>query len=301
MRLSFVYESHLIMCMKARILSLASLVILISSCTPAEQEKYFNYHHGGKGDSEAENSDGQRAVLPLLDPQGINMDMMDSRLADMVREANDIEFQIAVLIERLQKMRNEISGFALVKKVKTESPSAEQSMKTIDDIVDDTLEPDAGEPSEQGINNEHSGVVADESIMNLMAEEEAAEPQETKPQPKPQPQAQKPVPSGDGVVDVRVGVHHDKTRIVLDVNGSTKNNVNFDREAGLLTVTMPDTEWSAPQSKTYKLSQIQGYEAKSENGGTVIAMAVTQTSNVDTVTIARKNNRPARLVIDLMK
>ena len=100
-----------------------------------------------------------------------------------------------------------------------------------------------------------------------------------------------------GVYQVRYGAHAYKTRLVFDVNGPTNHTMNYDAEAGIITITMPNTLWNAEKSKTYNKSQILGYEAKAINGGTIIAMAVQNTRSVKIDTLSKPN----RLVIDLMK
>lgn len=122
----------------------------------------------------------------------------------------------------------------------------------------------------------------------------------TKPVPRA-PEVQTTASSAEGVVGLRIGRHNDKTRLVLDVNGSTYNTYDFDKEAGILTVTMPQTGWSADKSKVYTLNQISGYQAKTADKGTVIAMTVKNTSAVKVTTIKATQGKPARLVIDLIK
>lgn len=284
-----------------RFLSLLAVIALLASCTPVGQEKYHNYHHGGTSEDSTMAEQDQSKIIPLLDPQGINMNMMDARLDKMVNEANDIEFQIAILIERLKKMRDEISGFALIQKNEVRAdPNAPNDMD-INDIVAITLETDTVTSIETPVD---SGVVADASIMDLQPSKPAMVKQHKEAEPKPQVKTQSPpqkTSNEPGVFDVRTGVHSDKTRIVFDVNGSTKHSINFDREVGLVTLILPDTQWSTTSSKNFKMTQLSGYDAKSEGNGTAVAMAVSNTSSVDVVTLAPSGSRPARLVIDLMK
>jgi len=111
-----------------------------------------------------------------------------------------------------------------------------------------------------------------------------------------------PVTGGNGVINLRIGSHSDKTRLVFDMSGSTRHTYDFDREAGLLTITLPETTWNTDTEKFYRMTQISGYQAKpAATKGTVIAFSVKNTTAVKTGTIGGSSNRPARLIIDLLK
>ncbi|MBU6234751.1 MAG: hypothetical protein KGQ41_02815 [Alphaproteobacteria bacterium] len=112
-----------------------------------------------------------------------------------------------------------------------------------------------------------------------------------------------PAPKGDGVAGVRIGVHPDRVRIVLDVNGPTKFTSNVDNGEKLLTVELPSTTWSAPKTQAFKgLPVVDSYMAQSEGKGTVVAFTLKgDTKVLDAKTIKGEAGKPSRIVIDLSK
>ena len=269
-----------------RLTSLAFATTVLISCTPAEQDKYYNYHHGGHSTEKQE-----KTLIPITDPHGINMNMMDYRLQEMVNEANDIETQVAALVDRLTQLREDVSGLALVNKVSVVADPNPHAAK---------VEIAKPQPLVPEVNN---NAVVTETVGHAVqpSEQKEAIVAENKPLQQPKQEAAAKVSKTAGVFDVRVGVHPGKTRLVLDINGSLENKMNFDPEAGIVTITLPKTEWSAAPSKTYKLQQLSGYEAKSSDGGTIVALAVKDTSSVKLEGIKSTGAKASRLVIDLVK
>lgn len=249
-----------------KVLSIAALVpaIALFSCAP--------YPSGI--DERSKRQAGQNPVYDMARPRGVNTDiMLDRNLADLVDEAHVIQAQIDVLVARLQSLRSRIYAH--------------------DTVSADSFAPAAETPV---------------SLMPMVSP--AAAPAAVAPAPvvdvtsKPKPRAPKPqiaTAKGEGVVGVRVGRHADKTRIVFDVNGSTRHTFDFDAQAGVLTVTLPETVWATAQAKTFSFPQLSGYQAKQAEQGTIIAMSVDDTASVKTDTIRATLGKPARLIIDLMK
>jgi len=198
--------------------------------------------------------------LPVADARGVNTALLNRNVEELMKEAMAIEGQIDAMISRLNQIQNVIQGY-------------NQEAMTANDKPQVILP------------------VPEREVVTKQPQRQKVA------QSKPVSNATSQILSKDGVNTVRIGAHSDKTRIVFDIKGSTKHSVNFDQEAGVLTITMPDTPWSTTRSRTYRLSQIDGYEAKSSNNGTIIAIAVKNTSDIKTFSLSNPN----RLVIDLKK
>jgi len=205
------------------------------------------------------------AGVPMAQARGVNVQVMDKHLESLMTETSVIEAQVQHLMGRLQSLRDEIG--------------AQNAYKAtiIETIPVAKTEPAKTEPQ-----------------VILPASQTKAVKTISKPTVKKA--IKKSTPKGKGVYKVRHGVHADKTRLVFDVNGSTKHDMMVDTEAGIVTITLPDTSWGTGKSRMYKLNQLSGYEAKSSGQGTIIAMAIANTSDVRTMTLSKPN----RLVIDLM-
>lgn len=52
------------------------------------------------------------------------------------------------------------------------------------------------------------------------------------------------------VTGVRIGIHPDRTRIVLDLSGPAKFQTDLDNTEKLLLVDLPETLWKAPENQT---------------------------------------------------
>ncbi len=204
--------------------------------------------------------------------RGLNPQLMDEKLQGFIKETESIELRVATLLTRLNYLRDEISAYGQTR------------IETISEVVQNPAE------------------AKPQVILPVPDRKKAqAEP----PKPAVKTKAVKPktktLPMKDGVYNVRYGAHSDKTRLVFDINGSTNHEMSFDKEAGIVTIMLPETQWSTQNSRTYKSSQLSGYEAKSSGQGTIIAMAVKNTSSVKTTKIGKSGSKQSRLVIDLMK
>ncbi len=209
--------------------------------------------------------------MRMAGARGVNTQILDKELGALVKEASVIEKQMQALSKRLEKLQLAIADF------------------------DKTL------------------VVEEETQVKANAAPEVILPVADRPKPVVKASKTKPVVTKPktavaqtssnvkGVVGVRVGVHKDKTRLVFDVNGATSQTHDFDKEAGLLTISLPQTSWATSKQKTYRLSQISGYDVNAQGQGSVVAMAVKNTSSVKITKIKSVGGKPARLVVDLMK
>ena len=220
----------------------------------------------------------QRNDLPIAESKGLNAQVMDGYVTSLINETAQIEAQVEKLMQRLTSIRMELAAY------QPNSNTADtQSTSLIENYS-------SGKP----LKELDTPVVSNTKAKTLVKK---ADKPTVQSQNKPRP----PVVKSNGVLNVRTGVHSNKTRLVFDVNGPLNHNFDYDKEVGLLTVTLPETKWSTTTEKTYNLKQIKGYEAKPQGQGTVIAMIVTNTQSVKTSTIQKTGGKPARLVIDLVQ
>ena len=209
------------------------------------------------------------AGVIMAQPRGVNVTVMDKHLESLMTETSVIEAQVQHLMGRLQSLRDEIGAHG--------NAYQETIVETL------PVKPVTQEPAQEK-----------PQIILPVPKEKA---KKASPKPVAKKKTQMPKPKGKGVYNVRHGVHSDKTRLVFDVNGSTKHDIAVDTEAGIVTITLPDTQWGTGNSRMYNLNQLSGYEAKSSAQGTIIAMAIANTSDVKTMALSKPN----RLVVDLMK
>lgn len=214
--------------------------------------------------------------IRMAGARGVNVKVLDKELGALLHEATDIEKQMMALSDRLMKLKQKISGFdtTVIEQLPVQMIASEKPK---------TILPVAERPKIE---------------------------QKTPPKPtvkkivkpaKPKPVVKTTVSKAKGVVGVRVGVHKDKTRLVFDINGSTARTHDFDKEAGLLTISLPNTPWATKAQRMYKLSQVSGYDVNKQGQGSVVALAVKNTSSVKTSVIAKTKTKPARLIVDLIK
>lgn len=85
------------------------------------------------------------------------------------------------------------------------------------------------------------------------------------------PASQPPKPAAGGnnnVYAMRVGVHPNKTRIVLDVHNNTNYSLDVDNAEKLLIVELPNLKWDAIAQKTYNNTPfLQAHRVDSINDG----------------------------------
>lgn len=210
--------------------------------------------------------------LDLAPQKGINNAVMDNYLAILIQDASKIEDQIKILNSRLKYIRSELSEYQL---------------KNIDKHHIDTVATDL-----------------------KIRQKPVLEP-DNKPRPKvhkvakkpamPKPQANTKHYGKQGVINLRIGKHSDKTRLVLDINGSIAHSFSFDKEAGFITLMLNNTKWATKNSEVYKSGQLAGYQAQDQGQGSIIAFAVSNTKDVKVSTIKKTSGKPARIIIDLIK
>ncbi len=215
-------------------------------------------------------------AIPMAGLRNVNVNILNKELRDLANEAQSIETQMEVLLARLNNLRDGIAGY---------------NTTQIEVLSNDIAK---AEPAK----NAPQAILPVKERPKPIVKKAAVKPKPAQSvPPKTETKQKASTTSGNGVKNVRVGVHKDKTRMVFDVNGSTKHTMNFDQEAGVVTMTFPETKWSATKSKTYTLDQISGFEAKETEQGTIIAIAVRNASDVKAMTLSNPN----RLVLDVLK
>ena len=120
--------------------------------------------------------------------------------------------------------------------------------------------------------------------------------------PPPSAQASIAAASG-GVTGVRVGVHPDRTRIVLDLSGPATFQTDLDNGERLLLVDLPQTPWSAPERQAASgKSLVTAWSAQSahEGKGTTAVFQLSGPVKILTSSTLRPDGKSGdRIVIDL--
>jgi len=247
--------------MTLKIVSIALSSALLFSCTMVKNPFAIPDDHDAQ------------PVPQMAGPRSVNVNLLDDRLRALTDEAQSIETKMAVLLSRLNDLRDEIQGYDQTMTQAYKPEIASQPPQTIIPV--------------QNYSKPEKTAAAAKKLS----------PKKVKPRPQETSKPQTPLAKGQGVVNVRTGVHKNKTRLVLDIRGSTRHSMNFDREAGIVTLAMPQTKWSTASSRTLSLNQISGYQAKHSGAGTILALAVENTSDVKGMTLSNPN----RIVLDMMK
>lgn len=237
------------------------------SCAADRQEQTRIYERA---------EDGSSIEWRMAGVRSINTELLNKDLSNMIADTKAIESQIKDLQNKLENLRSQIALTSAIP-FKDNAPVADEAPQTIVPSV------------QEDAHLEDKAKIITENV---------------KPQQKPSVQKSSPKTKTalkSGVNSVRTGVHKDKTRLVFDINGSTKHTTDFDKELGLLTVTLPQTQWGTTTTQAYRLPQLSGYEAKNSGQGSIVALSLKGVSSVKTSTIQKTGVRPARLVIDLMK
>lgn len=210
--------------------------------------------------------------VSMTPARGVNIEVMDDHLSSLLNEAGLIESQLNHLINRLASIKHEISGYNS-EVITTQSSTLQEPPMLEKIIVRDDVTFDGP------------------AIVNPAIIEPAA------PVTTQKVTTTKAKVTTQGVNNVRYGIHSDKIRLVFDTDTLSTNTMSFDKEAGIVTISMPKTQWSASKSAVYNLSQLSGYEAKQSGQGTIVALAVKNTSDVKLMSLSSPN----RVVIDLIQ
>lgn len=131
----------------------------------------------------------------------------------------------------------------------------------------------------------------------------ASKPPSAKPKAAPKAMQTKvppPVSGSPEVYDVRIGVHADKTRIVLDTNAKTSFSVDIDNDENIMVVDLPNTKWSAATSKNLGSKIVSSYRVEQSGDGTLLIFALKRSADILAQSeIAGARGAGRRIVIDL--
>ncbi len=91
-----------------------------------------------------------------------------------------------------------------------------------------------------------------------------------------------PANTGKPVVyDLRVGEHHDKTRIVMDVNAKTGFIVDIDNNERIMVVDLPDAGWNSRMSQSFGKSPfISSYKVEPSGNGHIVIFQLKKNARV---------------------
>ena len=106
-----------------------------------------------------------------------------------------------------------------------------------------------------------------------------------------------------GVQGVRLGVHGDTVRVVLDVVGKTGYSANVDGAEKLLTIDLPNTKWAGQMNATVKNNPlISSWTAQESGQGSVVVFTLKSDAKIASQsTLKGTGTKPSRLVIDLAR
>lgn len=131
-------------------------------------------------------------------------------------------------------------------------------------------------------------------------------PEATPPPPAPEPKAAPPTTTDAGtpsVVDLRIGEHADKTRLVLDLNANASFAADLDNNEHILVIELPDAGWSAAQQQTFDKSPLlKGYTVESGGKGSMLILQLRKASGIlAQQKLEGETGKGQRIVIDLKK
>jgi hypothetical protein len=188
--------------------------------------------------------------------------------------------------------RLEGAVIAMHEDMKTLAPSMqrmaviEQDLEALVGQLEAVLQEEGGQPAPSPYNAmppaSNDGPVSlqamqDADPMALSEEDTAApmetpEPAATAPTPAPAPTpaatpAKTQSPSGLSVLDLRLGEHAGKTRLVFDVTGTTTFRADLDNAEKILIVEIEKAAWNAAATKTLSSPMVQSYSTQALDGG----------------------------------
>ena len=113
---------------------------------------------------------------------------------------------------------------------------------------------------------------------------EKEKPPEKPPKKKTPPKATPP-PNHDGIValNLRVGEHADKSRIVFDTNQRTNFSIDLDNDERLIIIELPKARWIDGSSKTFsdsKLLESYSVEPLNDGKGSMIVISLKKTTKI---------------------
>ena len=244
--------------------------------------------------------------LPALKPmKGINADTLFSEnIKDTGDRFNRVENAVVDLrkefevykpsIVRLAAVESDIQN--LIKELEVlsqETPNHQQPLDLMRpseqaQLQVEQLDPQPPPPPEPQKVAQRSEVPPPPKVVpKATAPPKAVVKQEEKPPEKPVVASKPPdkPPKYDGVValNLRVGEHADKLRIVLDTNKRTSFRIDLDNDEKLIIIELPDARWLDAKSKGFSHSALlESYSIEPLNGGkgTMIIMSLKKATQI---------------------
>jgi HAMP domain-containing protein len=112
------------------------------------------------------------------------------------------------------------------------------------------------------------------------------------------------IPQGaTGLIDVRIGEHKGKTRMVLDMAQAVDIRYDLDNEENIMVVELPGGTSMTTRSKTFpKSSLLKGYDIQDNGDSTLAIFAFKKpTSIVETMQLKGRGQSAHRIVFDMDK
>lgn len=112
------------------------------------------------------------------------------------------------------------------------------------------------------------------------------------------------IPSGvNGLIDIRVGEHKNKTRLVLDMASTADARYDLDKTENVMIVEIPGKSAAHLKSKSFAKSRLlKGYDVQKSGDNTIVVfMFKKPTSVLETMKLKGRGNSAHRIVFDLAK
>lgn len=217
------------------------------------------------------NADG----LPILQPpRGVNTKAL------FAEEIRDTDHRMTRLENAVQEIRNDFDAISpsIIRLVAIEQ-DIQDLVGQLEILLKEEPVPEANSAPIPAVAN------AEPLPLGQPAKTEPAIPAAVPPAPTavPAPSATPPVPAGQAaphtplpqagvgssqVLDLRIGEHAEKTRIVLDTSTAVAYSTDLDNDEKLLLVELPEAKWNAPSTKSFGNSpMLESYRTEPLNDG----------------------------------
>jgi hypothetical protein len=112
------------------------------------------------------------------------------------------------------------------------------------------------------------------------------------------------IPTGTtGLVDIRIGEHKNKTRLVLDLAQATDIRYDLDNEQNILVVELPGAAANNLKSKTFKKSPLlKGYDVQQSGDNTLVIFMFKKATHIaENMQLKGTSKSATRYVFDMAK
>ncbi|PCK00431.1 MAG: hypothetical protein COA45_01235 [Zetaproteobacteria bacterium] len=237
--------------------------------------------------------------LPLLKPmKGINADtLFTENIKNAGERFNRVENAVVDLrkefevykpsIVRLAAVESDIQNLIKELEVLLQETPANQPPQALIEISEPQLQVKQLEPQQTPPPEQQK--IAQVQPSDHIEKEKPFEKPYKKPPEKPPKKAtttkKAPPPSHDGVValNLRVGEHADKLRIVLDTNHRTNFSIDLDNNEKLIIIELPEARWIDGNNKNFKHSKLLeslSVEPLNNGKGSMIVLSLKKTTQI---------------------